>query len=30
MKRDFSLESLSEALRAGYGLSSPVLTPLKG
>ena len=30
MKRDFSLESLSEALRVGYGLSSPVLTPLKG
>lgn len=30
MKRDFSLELLTEALRAGYGLSSPVLTPLKG
>lgn len=30
MKRDFSLDALSKALCAGYGLSSPVLVPLKG
>jgi hypothetical protein len=30
MRRDFTLDALSEAIRAGYGLGEAVLTPLKG